>query len=253
MTNKHSRMFKKFKSVLQKAVVPAFRCPVCGVDVFEDRAFCKNCLKTVVFNDKKTCKRCGVALHGSEDYCGRCAGEENFFDRAYSPFSYAGGVQKAILDMKFHNIAVNAEVLARYLADCAVKNNLRFDCVTYVPMTKIAQKQRGYNQAQLLAESFCDIMKVEPPVCLIQKVKNTLPQEKLGQRERKENLHAAFAADCDLHGKTILLIDDIKTTGATLNECAKALKRKNAAKVICLTVASREENTEWEKSAPRLK
>ncbi len=242
-----AELFKKLKSALQEAVTPTCRCLTCGKDVFDGSAFCETCLKNVNFNNKKTCKRCGVALHGAEDFCGHCAMEETFFDRAYSPFCYGGGVQKAILDMKFHNVATNAKALASYLAACATQNNLQFDLVTFVPMTKIAQKQRGYNQAQLLAEHFCAILNIAPPVCLIEKVKNTLPQEKLGQRERKENLKAAFAANCDLHEKTVLVIDDIKTTGATLNECAKALKRKGAAKVICLTVASREETVEWEK------
>ena len=155
-------------------------------------------------------------------------------------------MQKAILEMKFRNVATNALPLARYLVQCANANDVHFDAVTYVPMTAQAKKRRGYNQAQLLAQNFCDILNLPPPETLLKKVKETQRQEKLGKRERKENLIAAFAATCDLHGKTVLLIDDIKTTGATLNECAKALKKKGATKVVCLTVASREENVVWE-------
>ncbi len=232
--------------MLQKAVAPTDRCMGCGIDVFDGGGFCPNCLKNVVFNNGKTCKLCGVAIHGAEDYCSHCAFEKTFYDRCFSPFCYGGCVQRAILNMKFGNIATNAQLLARYLAQCAKSNKIQFDVVTYVPMTANAEKQRGYNQAQLLAQSFCDILKIDEPVALLKKVKDTQRQEKLGKKERKENLVGAFSATTDLHGKVVLVIDDIKTTGSTLNECAKALKKKGATQVICLTVASREENMVWE-------
>ena len=237
-----NRLFK-LKNWLQEAVAPSeFRCANCGVDVFDQSGFCPKCLKEVVFNNGKTCKRCGVAIHGEEDYCGHCAFEKIYFDRGYSPFSYTGAVQQAILQMKFAHVATNAKILARYLASCVRQNNLQFDVVTFVPMTAKSKRQRGYNQAQLLATYFCDILKVSPPEPLLAKVKETERQENLDKQARNENLVGAFAASGDVKGKNVLLVDDIKTTGSTLNECAKALKRKGAASVVCLTVASREEN-----------
>ena len=241
-----AKLWEKLKKWLQNTIAPADRCLGCGVDVFDGSGFCSHCLNDVPFNNGKTCKLCGVALHGEEDFCSHCAFEKTYYDRCFSPFCYGGLVQKAILEMKFRNVATNALPLARYLAQCANANDVHFDAVTYVPMTAQAKKQRGYNQAQLLAQNFCDILNLPPPETLLKKVKETQRQEKLGKKERKENLIAAFAATCDLHGKTVLLIDDIKTTGATLNECAKALKKKGATKVVCLTVASREENVVWE-------
>lgn len=242
-----STFFKKLKNAFVETISPTSRCMLCGVDVFDESGFCEKCLSKVTFNNGKTCLRCGVALHGEENYCGNCAFDKVYFDRAYSPLCYGGGVQQAILSMKYSGFATNAKVFAGYLARCCEQNRIQFDVVTFVPMTKISQKRRGYNQARLLAESFCDIMKAEPPRELLFKVKDTVPQENLGHAERKENLIAAFAAKEDLHGKTVLVIDDVKTTGATLNECAKALKKKGAQKVVCLTVASREEHVETEK------
>lgn len=113
-------------------------------------------------------------------------------------------------------------------------------------MTAAAQKSRGYNQAQLLAESFCDILEKAPPVALLAKIKETQRQETLNKKQREENLVGAFAASAEAKGKNVLLIDDIKTTGSTLNRCAQALKRKGARSVVCITVASREERTAWE-------
>ena len=237
-----NKLLFKLKNALQEAVAPSdFRCINCGVDVFDELGFCQKCLKEVTFNNGKTCKRCGVAIHGEEDYCGHCAFEKTYFDRAYSPLSYEGAVQRAIVQMKFARVSTNAKVLARYLAFSARQNDVQFDVVTFVPMTKKAAKQRGYNQAQLLATYFCDILDVEPPKALLTKVKETERQESLDKLARKENLIGAFSAQGELKGKTVLVIDDVKTTGSTLNECAKALKKRGAASVVCLTVASREE------------
>lgn len=242
------------KNALQTAFAPTqYKCLNCGADVFDGTGFCQKCIKSVPFNNGKTCKRCGVALHGEEDYCGHCAFEKTYFDKAFSPFSYGGSVQKAILDMKFNNMASNARVLANYLVYAALKNNLQFDVVTFVPMTKKARKARGYNQSELLAMHFCDILSDNGKsvdnlqvVSALKKVKETSRQETLTKNDRKENLIGAFAAEPIVKGKTVLLVDDVKTTGSTLNECAKALKKKGATSVIGLTVASREENLVWE-------
>ncbi len=237
----------KLKNALQTAVAPTqFKCLNCGTDVFGEVGFCKDCLEKVTFNNGKTCLRCGVALHGAEDYCGRCAFEKTYFDRAYSPFCYDGAVQKAILDMKFNNLGSNARVLAAYLVFAAQKYNLQFDVVTFVPMSPKSQKKRGYNQSQLLAEHFCYKLDIDFPLHALTKTKETARQETLGKKQRQENLVGAFSANDSVRGKRVLLIDDVKTTGATLNECAKALKRKGATQVIGLTVASREERTVWE-------
>ncbi len=239
--------WRKAKEALREALAPSdARCICCGDEVFDRLGFCENCLKEVTFNNGKTCKLCGVALHGEEDYCGNCAFEKNYFDRCFSPFCYDGAVKKAILKLKFGKIATNAKVFARYLVYCVSKNDVHFDLVTFVPMTKRARKQRGYNQAQLLAEYFCDTMDIDAPVKLLEKVKETQRQETLNKAQRKENLVGAFVATTPLDGKNILLIDDIKTTGSTLNQCARALKKKGAKSVVCLTVASREEKTAWE-------
>lgn len=237
----------RLKNLFQEIVSPAeFKCVSCGADVFDESGFCSKCLQKVIFNNGKTCLRCGVALRGEENYCGNCAFEKVYFDRAYSPFSYEGTVQKAILQMKFFREATNAKVLARYLVQVATQHNLQFDVVTFVPMTARAQKQRGYNQAQLLAKHFCAIMEANVPQSLLTKMKDTERQEKLDKQARKDNLIGAFAADSTAKGKNVLLIDDIKTTGTTLNECAKVLKQKGALSVVCLTVASREEHFAYE-------
>lgn len=222
-------------------------CMCCGREIFDDLGFCPDCLKTVVMNDGKTCKRCGVGLDGAEDYCNNCAFDKIYFDKSYAVFSYEGAVQKAILDMKFNNLGRYAKVFARYLAYLAVKNNLEFDAVCFPPMSAKSKRARGYNQAQLLAKYFCDIMDCnEKYLDALAKVKETERQERLNKTDRKQNLIGAFAVKADVKGKRVLIVDDVKTTGATLNECAKVLKKKGAVSVVGLMLSARKENIPFE-------
>ncbi|MCH5151657.1 MAG: ComF family protein [Clostridiales bacterium] len=224
-----------------------FKCLVCGKDVFDQLGFCPDCIKKVVFNNGKTCKRCGVGIDGDEDYCGNCAYDKLYFDRAYSAFNYEGVVQKTILNMKFDNMGSYARVFARYLVYLAQKHNLEYDLVTFVPMSRNSLKKRRYNQAKLLAEHFCALLNQDGLLVeAVVKVKETVTQEQLSKSERKTNLIGAYRANADVKGKRVLVIDDVKTTGATINECAKVLKGVGATEVVAITVASRKEYYSYE-------
>ena len=224
-----------------------FKCLVCGKDVFDGLGFCSDCIKRVVFNNGKTCKRCGVGIDGDEDYCGNCAYDKLYFDRAYSAFNYEGVVQKTILNMKFDNMGSYARVFARYLVYLAQKHHLEYDLVTFVPMSRNSLKKRRYNQAKLLAEHFCALLNQDGLLVeAVVKVKETVTQEQLSKSERKTNLIGAYRANADVKGKRVLVIDDVKTTGATINECAKVLKGVGATEVVAITVASRKEYYSYE-------
>lgn len=231
-----------------EAIAPVgFSCLCCGKEIFSDVGFCPDCIKTVVFNNGKTCKRCGVGIDGEEDYCGNCAFDKIYFDKSYAVFSYEGAVQKAILSMKFNGMGRYAKVFARYLAYLAVKNNLEFDAVCFPPMSRKSKRKRRYNQSQLLARCFCDVMDCgEKFLDALEKVKETERQERLSRTDRKENLIGAYKLKADVKGKRVLVVDDVKTTGATLNECAKVLKRGGATSVIGLTVSARKEYIPYE-------
>lgn len=223
------------------------KCMECGAEVYDGTGFCERCKHDVVYNNGKTCKRCGVGIDGEEDYCGNCAFDKIYFDRAYSVFSYEGAVQKSILKMKFGNLGGYAKVFAKYLVFLVNKVGLEYDIVTFAPMRKQSKRKRRYNQAQLLARYFCDILdQTDKLTETVVKVKDTEAQEKLSRTERKTNLVGAYKCVADVKGKRVLVIDDVKTTGATLNECAKVLKRAGASSVVGLTVASRKENFLYE-------
>lgn len=219
-----------------------FSCICCGREIFDDLGFCQECMQSVVFNNGKTCKRCGVGIDGAEDYCGNCSFDKIYFDKSYAVFSYEDAVQQAILHMKFNGCGRYAKVFAKYLAYLAVANNLQFDAVCFPPMSAKSKRIRRYNQSQLLARFFCDIMDCNDKYLnALAKVKETERQERLNKADRKSNLIGAYKVTADVKGKRVLVIDDVKTTGATLNECAKVLKRKGAAEVVGLMVSARKE------------
>lgn len=224
-----------------------YKCLSCGKDVFDSNGFCSECSKNVVFNNGKTCKRCGVGIDGEEDYCGNCSFDKIYFDKAYSVFSYEGAVKEAILKMKFANKGSYAKVFARYLVFICNKYDLAFDLVTFTPMSVKSKRQRRYNQSELLARYFCDILDCNDKLAeTLIKVKETARQENCNRQQRKENLIGAYKANGSYKGKSILVIDDVKTTGATLNECAKVLKRAGATSVTGLTVSARKEHVQFE-------
>lgn len=241
----------KLRAAMDKAsdvIAPvAFNCICCGKEIFNDVGFCDECRKTVVFNNGKTCKRCGVGIDGEEDYCGNCAFDKVYFDKSYAVFSYEGAVQRAVLNMKFNGHARYAKILAKYLAAYAAKNNLEFDAVCFPPMSAKSRRERFYNQSEFLARYFCRFTDCEEKfVNALVKVKETERQERLNKSDRKQNLVGAYKVTADVKNKRVLVIDDVKTTGATLNECAKVLKRKGAVSVVGLTVSARKENVPYE-------
>lgn len=251
ITTKNKAAKTKLKAfadkVIEAALPSGISCMRCGREVFDDLGFCPECLKTVVFNNGKTCKRCGVGIDGEEDYCNSCSFDKLYFDKSYAVFSYEGSIQRAILHMKFNGMGRYAKAFAKYLAYFAVKNSLEFDAVSFPPMSVKSQRRRRYNQAQLLAKYFCNIMDCnEKYLDALVKVKETERQERLKRDERKQNLIGAFDIKADVKGKRVLIIDDVKTTGATLNECARVLKKNGAVSVIGLMVSARKEYIPYE-------
>lgn len=228
-----------------------FTCAVCGIDVFDDSMLCLFCTKTMPFNSGRSCERCGAAL-GDVDhrFCAACESfGEVYFDGAGSPFVYSGKASALLLRMKYGGAKYLSEFFARYMAKKLMTVSGDFDLAVPAPMTKSAKKKRGYNQAELLTADICDIIKLNYSFDVLRKVRETPQQEKLGYRERRENLEGAFACGEKgiLENKRVLLIDDVKTTGTTLNLCAKALKKAGAAYVYGLTAASSRDIARTEK------
>lgn len=225
------------KKALSETLFPkSFTCDICGIETF-DANICPDCLKTVTFNDKSTCPVCGRKTARPE-ICLECKAETPLFKKAASPLVYDGGAVTLIA--KFKN---GYGYLKEYFAGliCAKLENFpKADCIVYVPMTRKAVRRRGYNQAELLAESLSERTQIPVLKDGLIKDKETAEQKTLSKKERAVNLAGCFKVGnrAAVKGKTVILVDDVLTTGATADAACKKLLQAGAKCVYFASVAS---------------
>jgi ComF family protein len=146
-------------------------------------------------------------------------------------------IRPAIHVLKYQNHQAVAAVLAGLLADAYRRYALAVDLIMPVPLHPARLKERGYNQSELLASQLGQLLQLPVNSTKLQRIKKTEAQVGLGAGERQKNVAGAFAVKTTLQDQSILLIDDVCTTGSTLDACAVALKAAGAASVWGLTLA----------------
>jgi ComF family protein len=184
------------------------------------------------------CPRCGLP-QSREILCPSCAGWEAEIDGIRSPFRFDGVIRQAIHQLKYRNLRAIAELFARLLNDYLITNPVPGEVVVAVPLHPKRLRERGYNQSSLLAKELGKLANL-PVVddCLIRQ-RHSPPQARTANvDERRSNVADAFSCrDQRLKGKQVLLIDDVSTSGATLDGCARALKQAGATSVWGLVLA----------------
>jgi len=165
--------------------------------------------------------------------------EKWYFRYSYAPFFYKEPLSNAIMNLKYACDGVVAEAFAPLLAKCFAGENIEYDMMIPVPLAKNRARQRGYNQAELLARELSKFIEVVVEAQFLVKTKNTIPQEDMTTEQRRENQKDAFeVVNRELiKGKKILLVDDVFTSGSTVNECARVLKRAGVKYVDVVVVA----------------
>ena len=227
----------KFFNWLSEQIFPEnYTCEICGCEIFDGKRLCAECAKTVTFNDGETCPVCGRKTESSS-LCLECKALAPSYEKAVSAIVYKDGGAKLV-----HKFKNGGAYLKEYFADLLKDKCECFtdaDCICFVPMTSKAERNRGYNQAELLAKSLSERLNIPLLKDGLSKVKATEPQKSLKRYERENNLKGCFKAERKaVKDKTILLIDDVLTTGATAEMICTELKRKGAKKVYLATVAS---------------
>ena len=227
---------KLFDKILEFFNPQGIKCVVCGVDVDKnEHGICQKC-KTHLPINGHVCQKCGVDIRTMNDFCDSCGKNQLAFDVARSVCRYEDVAKQLVLRLKFAGQKYLSKPMAQMMVEVLQRQNWVFDAVTYIPSSKDTIKNRGYNQAQLIANDICDIMSLKV-VNLAQKVKDLPPQEKMDYHGRFDNMQGAFVLT-QKPPKSLLVIDDVKTTGATLNEFAKIVKKHGCKQVYCLTFAS---------------
>ncbi len=240
--NNKSQNFKNFYANFLNLFYPKnLKCIFCGEELNEksQNGSCTSCLKVLpyVYNE---CLKCGNPLENAGAVCLDCKRNNYDFDFARSVFAFDGLVKTAVHKFKYFSAKPYAKPLANFMIDKFKSCNIVSDIVTFVPMHPQKQKLRGFNQAELLAN---DVAKSLNLNCknLIVKTKETASQTTMSYLERLNNVKDCYAFNPDFKkdilGKSILLIDDVFTTGATSSYIASLLKQNGALKVYVLTLA----------------
>lgn len=234
---------KFFEKLLNLFFPQNLKCIFCGEDIpdYDNDPLCDDCKKSIdIFNDSKNrCKVCDQPIYGESEYCENCKSHTKSFDKATAPFIYVGKVRSSILKFKSNNARYLALPMAKLMINrLKSEDMLDFDIIIPVPSSEKTKKQRGYNQAELLANEIGK--NLERPVLsdILIKTKETKHQKELGFIERQENLISAFELKDkkNIKNKNVLIVDDILTTCATANSCAKLL-RKYANKIYVVAFA----------------
>ena len=143
----------------------------------------------------------------------------------FSVFPYEGETERMIRDLKYHGKRHFARTLGYYLARGIQEEGIEADWICPVPLHPKKYRQRGYNQSALIADELAERLGLEKRYDLIIRKKDTQPQVELGKNERRKNVKDAFFGMVPLNGERVLLVDDVCTTGSTLYECAKVIKK----------------------------
>lgn len=238
-----NKIVKIYNKVLDVIFPKNFKCVFCDSEIFDDNSLCtcEECNKTLPFITGKVCQRCGCKIYSMADYCIKCKDSVRFFDQAKAPFEYEEPVSNAIKKLKTANARYLAEPLAKYLSKSYYESGWKVDKIMCVPSHPSSEKKRGFNHAKLLATTLAKIVDL-PFDDNLQKVKKTAKQTEMDFIGRQTNLQDAFKYNGNCVGQNVMVVDDVMTTGATMNTICYELKRKGANKVYVLTVARTSEN-----------
>ncbi|MGQ9572995.1 MAG: ComF family protein [Dehalococcoidia bacterium] len=171
--------------------------------------------------------------------CAHCRQERPAFQAARSPYLYQGVAREAVHALKYNHLSALAQPMAQLMARCVRDEAIGADLVVAVPLYARRQRLRGYNQSALLARELSRLCGLPLAERGLARRRNTPPQARSADAQaRRRNVADAFIADRRwVEGKRILLVDDVMTTGATLDACARALAQADAASVWALTFA----------------
>lgn len=221
-------------------------CVSCMKIVSKDGIFCEECWSQLKFITEPKCEICSypfeMEITGMQPICFNCLQKKPSYDHSFIPFRYNEAISRAIADFKYRDNAFLIKKLASFLLRFGFEKQIsNFDLMVAVPMHEHKLRQRKFNQSVLLCDELNKTLNKEFYRDLLVKVRNTKPQVRLTQKQRKKNLKRAFLVKEKyreiVKGKRVLLVDDVMTTGTTIESCAKELKRRGARTVGVLALA----------------
>ena len=236
------------RPILDFALPP--RCPGCGAVTDEPHRFCLTCWTQLAFLGDPCCARCALPFEygeGAEVICGRCMAEPPAYDRLRAAVAYGDMARAVALKLKYGGRPSVAETMARFIERHLDASTAPI--LAPVPLHRWRIWRRGYNQSALIAGVMARRAALEAQLDLLERVKATPVLRGMNPRERKAAVRGAFRVNPKrkegLRGRAVILVDDIYTSGATVNACARILRRAGAARVdvLCWARVVREEHS----------
>lgn len=235
-------MFRDIISLFYPAL-----CQVCGKKTGQpDQNLCEDCLKKIKKRLPPFCMKCGRQLPGEprlEGRCPDCKKEDPYYDRALSAFCYEGILKNLVHDFKYKKMTSLVKEFVELTLDFMNVHGMdkSIDLVLCIPMHPARLLKREINTSHILARALAKKLNIQYSSRILKKRKNTPPQSRLKRNERINNIKGSFSlrkkGKALVQGKNILLVDDLFTTGSTVNECSMVLKEASSGHVEVITLA----------------
>lgn len=240
-------VMRNMKERILEILFPS-RCPICDSILplphieEKDNRICKRCEKDVFYIKEPICKTCGRMISiETKEQCSDCEEKKHLFEQGKAAFLYQGEMKKSLYRFKYANRKEYAnfygEQIARQYGDWILK--IEPQVLIPIPLHKKRFRKRGYNQAYEVAKVIGGCLNIAVDSEIMQRKKNTIAQKQLSMQERKKNLNNAFfIAQNNVKYNCIILIDDIYTTGSTIDEASLVLKRAGVKNIyfICISI-----------------
>jgi len=224
-------------NLIQSSLFPS-ACLLCGQLTHRHTAICAPCENDLPHN-QNCCSCCAIPLPSVEqEICAQCQKQPPAFDRSYIPLRYTSPVSDFVQQFKFNNNLVTGKLLADLFSGSVLHASLSLpEALIPVPLYPARTRQRGFNQALWLARKIGRKLNIGIDHNLVKRVRNTAPQHELKHKERLANLNNAFACSSLAEYQSVAIIDDVVTTGTTVNSIASLLKKHGIKEVHVWAIA----------------
>jgi ComF family protein len=227
-----NNIWSKINQLFKSALFPQ-ACLLCKAPSNNDLGLCQACLNDLPWHSPSSCPQCGLNSYEGQR-CGACITASPDFDTTKALFNYEFPINLMLQQYKYKHSLPIAQIFASLML--RFKSGSKFDLIIPMPLHPQRLKERGFNQSLEIARLLSKPLEI-PVRHVCERIKFSAPQASLPMKDRVKNMKGAFICNEDLSGRNVILVDDVMTTGASLNALAKAVKAKGAAHVECWLIA----------------